>query len=197
MADDPITQAKAYLAAQGPGELPDTLPIPERRAATEVEQGLAHYLLEQVAEIADQVAEIARNNGRMNRAVIQFGGRTRVVIWAIVVLGAAMAVMGGMFISRNQQAIRVSCTLLGNAVIQSGAGGQSNQPPTPVARAVAERQAILISAIQRKLLTSRQMARLKELDRIITRAGGVVAIPRCDEIVADPGSVRSLLRPVK
>ncbi len=158
---------------------------------------LAQWLVEEVAQIGEDVATEHKHGLEMRRAVIQFGRSYRIVVWSLVVAGIAAVLFGAYFISRNREAIRVSCTLLGNAVIQSGAGGQANQPQTPVAKAVAERQRILIVAIQDKLLTSAQMKRLRELDQIIAKAGGVVAVPQCDEIVADPGSVRSLLKPVE
>lgn len=205
MSDDPIARAKAYLAAQPkpptPARGPEAQPPggEPRRPMTETGNGAIHYLLEEVAQLADDYAKERHQNARdrkanreLREAVIRFGRRNRIVVWGLVALGVTTIALGAVFISRNRQAIRVSCTLLSNAIIQAGAGPMP-RPDSAVARASAERQRILIGAVVRRVLTRREARRLVELDRIITRGGGVIAVPQCEEIVRDPGRVKSLV----
>lgn len=132
-------------------------------------------------------------NRAMREAVITFGGRMRIVVWMILALVGSMAALAYYFIDRNRDAIRVSCTLLGNAVIESGGGGTEQIPTSPAAKAQRENTTILVAAIDRELLTSEERATLARNARIVAKAGGVISIPDCNEIARHPDRVLELL----
>lgn len=83
-------------------------------------------------------------------------------------------------IERNQQAIRVGCTLLANAIIESGAGGGSNENAT----------AMFVSAIQR-VMTPEERERFRKLvGKPVT-----LKVPPCREIALHPERVKLVPTP--
>lgn len=93
---------------------------------------------------------------------------------------------------RNTLAIRVSCTLLTNAILESGAGGSGQPARTPAAKAQRANTELYIGAIVRRLLTPAERGTLRENARIVAKAGGVISTPDCDEVAKHPERVREL-----
>lgn len=88
---------------------------------------------------------------------------------------------------RNTKAIRVSCTLLSNAIIQSGAATPGNRPT-----AQSRLTGIYIGAITREL-TPAERAEVHRLQLIVASSGGGrVALPDCDDVARHPDDVRAL-----
>ncbi len=142
----------------------------------------------------------ATANRDLRLAVIDHGRKTSLIFRAVVVLAVVSLAVGGVVVShtrelaeRNREAIRVSCTLLTNAIIESGGGGRDQAPASDAARAQRRITAILIGAITRGLLTDAERAEVARLGAIVAKAGGVVAIPDCNEIALHPKRVRELL----
>lgn len=161
------------------------------------------------AEAADALVEhdatlhlerIAKANRDLRLAVIDHGRKTSMVFRAVVVLALVSLALGGFVVShtralaeRNREAVRVSCTLLTNAIIESGGGGRDQVPASEAAEAQRKITAILVGAINRGLLTDAERAEVKRLGVIVAQAGGVIAIPDCDAIARHPERVRGLL----
>lgn len=113
------------------------------------------------------------------------------VMLAISLLQIASAVLDTTKRSHhNQDAIRVSCTLLSNAIVQSGAGATRNSSASrPPQQRLTE---LYISAIVRRM-TLGERRQVKRLTAEVARTGGGrVDVPDCAAIVRDPGNVRDL-----
>ncbi len=141
-----------------------------------------------------------RANRDLRLAVIDHGRKVSLIFRAVILLALVSLTVGGVVVShtrelaeQNREAIRVSCTLLTNAIIESGGGGLDQAPASDAARAQRRITAILIGAINRGLLTDAERAEVARLGAIVAKAGGVVAIPDCNEIALHPGRVRELL----
>ena len=135
-------------------------------------------------------------------AVGVYGRRMTILFRLVIALGIIAAVVAGVQFNRlanlaksNREGIRVSCVVISNAIIQSGASGASTN--TPASRATREIQEIYVRAIQRQLLTTEDLARVKYLSRIVVRSGGLVAVPDCDEIAQHPERVKRLVLEAK
>ncbi len=163
------------------------------RPAENPQRGVDHDLDAHLDRLERQYRQERDANRAMRFAVIDFGRRMRIVVWSLIAGGAAIVAVGAYLINRNREAIRVSCTLLTNAIIESGGGGSGQHPSSPAAKAQRESTGILIAAIARGLLTGTERAELARLQGIVDRAGGVVSIPDCEDIASDPGRVRELL----
>lgn len=183
--------------------------------------GVAHDALRSLARLQEGYEKERRANREMRLAVLDFGRKTSVILWSGVALSIMCVAFGAFMYARqadlnkktaaiaeqnhqlilqskrlgvkNTEAIRVGCTVTKNAILQSGASSASRRPSTPAARAQGEINAILVGAIVRSLLSRGQQARLGELQRVVTRAGGLVSIPDCDQIARHPERVGELL----
>ncbi len=151
---------------------------------------------DRIGAIADFVEAEAADNRRMRAAVIRFGDRTSKLAWASVALVIVIVVVAATgydrlnaLAHRNTDAIRVGCTLLANAVIQSGSGGQRND--TAAGKAQAELTRLAYIGISRSW-TPAERARAIRLQAIIQKAGGVVATPDCDAVAEHPERVKAL-----
>jgi hypothetical protein len=141
----------------------DPISGPRRRREDELEELLAH----------------GSRNFRQYR-------RRAIAGFVILMLGTAAALAGivdGQ--RRNRTAIRVSCTLLANAIIESG-GAQTNGPQ-------AQLTALYVSVIRRAMTPAetRQAANLAK--QIPARTG--LTIPDCERIAEHPLTVRAVPLP--
>jgi hypothetical protein len=171
------------------------------------ELGVQRDGAEALRRIEAAYARERQANRELRVAVIDYGRKTGWVLRAVTVL-ALLAIAGGAVgysqlreiaarnaatAKRATEAVRVSCTLLTNAIIESGGGGRDQAPASEAARAQRQITAILVGAINRGLLTDAERAEVKRLGEIVARAGGVISIPDCNEIARHPERVRELL----
>lgn len=161
---------------------------------------VAHDMVLHLDRIERAYARERQANRDLRLAVIDHGRKTSLVFRAVVILSLASLALGGFVVShvrtlteRNREAVRVSCALLRDAIIQSGGGGRGRAPASKAAEAQRKITAILVGAINRGLLTAAERAEVTRLDAIVAKAGGVVAIPDCDAIASHPERVRGLL----
>ncbi len=132
-------------------------------------------------------------NREMREAVIAYGqkitnnARARVAVGliALVVIAVLLDRLADLA-HRNREAVRVSCTLLTNAILEPGG-------TTAAAVAQRENTEIFIGAINRNLLTERERVTVQRNAAIIMKAGGVISTPACNEIARHPERVRELL----
>ncbi len=157
------------------------------------ERGIEHDQAKHLKRIEKALAAERKVNQAMRAAVIAAGDKIAIVVRSLIALVLVGGAIAYYLIQRNTQAIRTSCTLLTNAVLQSGGGGTGQAPTSPAAAAQRDNTAILVAAIARKLLTREERARMRTNAAVIADAGGVVAIPDCDEIARHPDRVRELL----
>lgn len=87
---------------------------------------------------------------------------------------------------RNVDAIRVTCTLISNALIQSGAAGGNSQT------AAAALTVLRLKALRREM-TSAERVRADRLQAQLRRKPPV-DLPDCDRVASDPGSVVAVPR---
>lgn len=135
-------------------------------------------------------------NLAMREAVVAYGRRIRLNIritfgLGILTLGVVLFVYS--ISQQNKEAIRVSCTVIKNAILESGGGGEGQQPTSAASKAQRENTSILLGAINRRLLTADEQRTVAANVKIIAKSGGVVSIPNCDKIAKDPQEVRELL----
>jgi hypothetical protein len=134
-------------------------------------------------------ADYAKRLAALTQAVRSTGRKLRRIIWGLIVMVLVGLAFGYYFVTRNTEAIRVSCIIITNAVIESGAGGSQAQSTSEAGRLALERTAILISGIK---LSPAKMARVNYLSHRIEELGGVVSVPDCDEIAKNPDRVEAL-----
>lgn len=90
--------------------------------------------------------------------------------------------------ARNTEAIRVSCTLISNAIIESGAAGERRASPTASERLTA----MLIAAIVRGMAPA-ERAEVHRLQLITASSGGGrVTLPSCDDVAQHPETVQAI-----
>ncbi len=94
-------------------------------------------------------------------------------------------------VKRNGIAIRVGCTLLSNAIIQSGAA-RNGKPPKITAQ--TRLTALLVKSIVSQMPAVDQR-RVRRLQAQVARDGGPVKLPSCDKVARDPESVIDERRP--
>ncbi len=92
---------------------------------------------------------------------------------------------------RNRLGIRVSCTLLAQAIADSSS--TTGKPRTKAIRYSRERTALLIAALSRSL-TPAERERYRVLSERIEKAGGAVPVPPCDEVALHPERYREVVR---
>lgn len=121
----------------------------------------------------------------------------RHILWAIFLVIA----LGGLlftfwlwanrsYAEKNRESIRVSCVLLGNAIVESGAAameGDDEKPPTPQQRLTALAFDELISRSRGK----RHEEMLKLIKQTRAGQGGSLTLPNCKEIVLHPERVEA------
>ena len=116
------------------------------------------------------------------------------LIWAyyqlvpvIAIFLAAYAVHGlGDTVKRNSQAIRVSCLLLVDPIIQTGGvRAPKGYPITPEARAQTEITKRLIQIIGRQA-TPKDIAYIAPRERVLMRRGGPLRLPNCADVAKNP-----------
>lgn len=97
-------------------------------------------------------------------------------------------------VDSNRQAIRVSCTLLANAIIQSGSGNgrASNAQPSPQQQLTA----LYISVIVRQMDGSERKEYHRLLDDATASGGNRVDVPDCERIARHPEAV-TIVRPLR
>lgn len=92
----------------------------------------------------------------------------------------------------NRDAIRVSCTLLANAIEQSGAGSTRN---SSASRPPVQRLNQLYVSVVVRSMTDDERRQLKRLTTEIARTGGGrVDVPDCAAVVRNPNTVQ-IIRP--
>lgn len=118
--------------------------------------------------------------------------------WPLTVLGVALVVLAiaglgigvrvfaaARAVSTNQQAIRVNCRLLSNAIVQSGARGPggANSPTQQL-------NELYISVIGEQMSPAERREE-RRLQTVIASSGAtVVPLPDCERVAADPSSVK-------
>lgn len=111
---------------------------------------------------------------------------------ALVVLAVAGLVIGlrlmntAAQVRSNGQAIRTSCTLLANAILQSGAGGPGLQP-SPQAQLTE-----LYVSVVREHMTHTQKREERRLLQSIAVAGAAIPLPDCVRVAKHPDSVSTV-----
>lgn len=90
---------------------------------------------------------------------------------------------------RNSNAIRVGCTLLSNAIIQSGSATAAGEQPRPSTQ--QKLNSLLIGSIVRGLPAA-DRERAQRLLRQLRREGGPLTLPSCDDVAAHPERVKAL-----
>lgn len=188
-----MAAARASVTAAGELGLPADNP----------ERGVQHDALMHLQRIeasnlalGEQVEKGEKANREMREAVIRHAGRLTIVVRGGIVLALLTIALGYVFINRNREAIRVSCTLLGNAIIESGAARGPEPTNDPRVAARQELNTVLIGAIAARVLDAKEQRRVAELQAIIGK-GGSLTLPRCEDVVRHPGDVKSLLREAK
>lgn len=108
-----------------------------------------------------------------------------------VLVSCAMGALGVFVVAQvlnllgeGRQALRVSCIVLANAIIESGASGQMD-PTTPQAKL----QGLYVQALVRHM-TPGERLQANELQAQVVAGGGAVKVPPCEQIARDPDSVR-------
>ncbi len=184
-----VAAAKASVSRAAELALPSTDP----------ERGVEHDAAKHIARIEDALAKERQASRAMREAIITYGNkvtwlmRTGIAFGIVAVIVGAVVLNGlSQFAHRNREAIRVSCTLLTNAILESGAGGADQPARSPAAKAQRESTALYIGAIVRRLLTPAERKKLRENARIVSKAGGVTSIPNCDQVAARPERVKEL-----
>lgn len=89
----------------------------------------------------------------------------------------------------NQESVRVSCTLLTNAILESGAGASPRD--SPAARPTPQQRltAIYIQVISRNMTADER----REARRIAgEQTDGAVTVPDCDKIAERPQTVTAI-----
>lgn len=112
--------------------------------------------------------------------------------WVIVAAVAAAGVMGlaVLFVilegqDRNRQGIQVSCVLLANAIVESGAGGGRQSSPQQQLNALYIR--VLLRAA-----TPEELKKAAALQAKIAEAGPQVTYPNCEQVAEHPESVKAI-----
>lgn len=207
MADDPIAAARKHVrrvkrtpeglltAARASLNEAEKLALP----SSDPERGVEHDAKKHIARIEAALNKERVANRELREAVITYGRRMTILMRVGIVFGLAATTLGAVlllqqraFAERNREAVRVSCTLLTNAILESGGGGTGQPARTPAARAQRENTAILIAAINRELLTARERRTLVRNASIVAKAGGVLSTPDCDEVAKHPERVREI-----
>lgn len=163
------------------------------------DRGVEHDAKQGIDRIAKALERERTANRELREAVVTYGRRMTWLMRTVIALGLMSALVGGWFTAqqmelaeRNREAIRVACTLLTNAILESGAGGLDQPARSPAARAQRENTAILVQAITRNLLTASERKQMAENARVIAKAGGVISTPDCDAVARHPERVREL-----
>lgn len=128
--------------------------------------------------------------------------RTR---WPLVVLGLAMILLSITSLrlasavsvnsersQANRDAIRVSCTLLANVIVQSGGG--SAAPDSPAARPTAQQRlnALYVSVLTGHM-TPGQRRRARDLQTAIGSSGSDgISVPDCQRVADRPDTVTAI-----
>lgn len=109
------------------------------------------------------------------------------VVLAIAALGITLRVLQNTEqVRSNRQALRTSCTLLANAILQSGPGGPG-RAPTP-----QQRLNELYIGVIRDRMNAEQKRRERGLLTALVRSGTVVPLPDCEKVATHPGSVTTV-----
>lgn len=142
------------------------------------------------------------------REVIRVNTRVRLYLYGLVAVVVALAVFATVSFWRqadlndqtralaqsNRTGIRVGCTLLTNAIIQSGGADPApGNRPTPQAQLTGH----YIRVIQR-VSTPAERRVQRRLIRLAAKAGPVIKVPDCTQIALHPDRVKALalrLRP--
>jgi hypothetical protein len=112
--------------------------------------------------------------------------------WPLLVVGAAIVALGisGLTLSHyaqsNRQAIRVSCQLLANAIVQSGgaaSGPNGHRPPQ-------QQLSALYISVLRRAMTPADRHRQRQLLRLIAAGDAQLSVPDCARIALHPESVQ-------
>lgn len=132
------------------------------------------------------------------REIFRFNDRVRVILRWLVAIVLALALVATVsfwrqadlnaqtkaLAERNRTAIRVGCTLLSNAIIQSGAAGDMQSPQGRLT-------AHYIHVI-RRVETPAERRTERRLLKLAAKAGPVIRPPDCERIALHPESVRAL-----
>ncbi len=162
--------------------------------------GIAHDVDAHIDRLERSYRKEREANRAMREAIVEHGGKLAIVVRLLVALVLVMALVGAVFFDRltnlaqsNREAVRVSCTLLTNAILESGAGGSDQPARTRAARAQRDSTELYIGAIVRRLLTPAERKTLRENARVVAKAGGVISTPNCDAVAKHPERVRELV----
>jgi hypothetical protein len=132
------------------------------------------------------------------REIFRFNDRVRVILRWLVAIVLALALVATVSFwrqadlnaqtkalgERNRTAIRVGCTLLSNAIIQSGATGNMQSPQ---GRLTAHYIAVI-----HRMSTPAERRTERHLLKLASKAGPVIRPPDCERITLHPGSVKAL-----
>lgn len=117
------------------------------------------------------------------------------MLWGGVTVICLLTAFGAYVIDRNRQAIRVSCLLLSEKLIESGGSRPpKGYKPTPAAMAQAEITARLLLRIDQRVLTPGDRAYIAERQAIIDGVGGPLVPPDCDDVARHPGKIEDQLK---
>ena len=154
----------------------------------------------EVEDLNEELSKLVEHHvklqvGSIVRAIRGTGGKISKMLWGGVVVALLAGAFAGYIINRNRQAIRVSCLLLSEKIVE--AGGVAVPPkgykPTPAARAQAEITARLLERIDDRILTAADRDYIAARRRIITQSGGSITLPDCGEVTRHPGRVADQL----
>lgn len=140
-------------------------------------------------DLAKRLGEMEDGYEQFRRRALRIANWMRRILIGNVIIGLAVAGLGTYgYVSlrdlahRNRQGIHVSCVLLSNAIIQSGA---SNPPSSAQARL----SAIYVRAIVRGL-TPAEAVEARSLAKLAQRPA--IQLPSCDDVALHPENVRAL-----
>lgn len=139
------------------------------------------------------LAEIAEGYAATDSNVNRLLGRLQWIGRAMLVLMVAGLLLSAYFYDQNRQrikanttAIEVSCTLLVDVATQSGVTGPGQA--SDAAKVQDKITALAFDVIIRGM-TMAERERFAKLIREREKAGAFVALPRCEQVAREPGSV--------
>ncbi len=162
-------QHERYIAAaRASWVAAHTLELPVQDPELAIDYDQAKHLDRIERSLADSERARLREESatrELRVAVVKYGRTITLLMRSVIGLFVLAVVLAVVFYGRlsdiahrNTEAVRVSCTLLTNALLESGAGGGGQVPASPAATAQRQITATLVGAINRELLTAGERA---------------------------------------